>query len=144
MHPLNRIATVKSRYRTCRSKYPLAAIRNRVSAGTRTARLHGGLSGTSICNGSIFGSVHVLGFDVKYVLRCSANSLTAEAVMFRRFLLIIPGAALIFWISSLFHGTTAFFVFLLLWFEFRRICKVLFVRSFFQSYGNFQTLGLSS
>jgi hypothetical protein len=64
--------------------------------------------------------------------------------MFRRFLLIIPGAALIFWVSSFFHGATAFLVFLLLWSEFRRICKALFVRSFFQNYGNFQSLGLSS
>jgi hypothetical protein len=86
----------------------------------------------------------VLGFDVNYVFRCSVNSLTAEAVVFRRFLLIIPGVALIFWISSLFHGTTAFLVFLLLWCEFRRICKALFVHPFFQNYGNFQTLGLSS
>ncbi len=64
--------------------------------------------------------------------------------MFRRFLLILPGVALIFWISSFFHGTTAFVVFLLLWSEFRRICKALFARSFFQSYVDFQTLGLSS
>lgn len=66
------------------------------------------------------------------------------AVMFRRFLLIIPGAGLIFWISSLFQGVMAFVVFLLLWSEFRRICRALFVHSFFQSYGGFQSLGLSS
>jgi hypothetical protein len=78
------------------------------------------------------------------MLRCSVNSLKAEVVVFRRFLLIIPGTALIFWISSLFHGATAFLVFLLLWSEFRRICKALFAHSLFQDYGNFQTLGLSS
>lgn len=64
--------------------------------------------------------------------------------MFRRFLFIIPGVALIFWISSLFQGAAAFLIFLLLWFELRRICKALFVRTFFHVPKNIQTLGLSS
>jgi hypothetical protein len=64
--------------------------------------------------------------------------------MFRRFLLITPGAALIFWIASFFQGAMAFLVFLLLWSEFRRVCRALFAHSFFQNYGSFQTLGLSS
>ena len=64
--------------------------------------------------------------------------------MFWRFLIILPGIVLIFWISSLFHGSTAFLICLLLLNCLEKICKVLFVQPAFNKYSDFQTLGLSS
>lgn len=90
-------------------------------------------------------SLHRAGICCRFIVTLfMVNSLRAEVAMFRRFLLIAPGVALIAWISSLFHGVGAFLIFLLLWFELRRICRALFVRPFFHVPRNVQTLGLSS
>lgn len=64
--------------------------------------------------------------------------------MFWRFLVVLPGIALIIWISSYFHGLTAFAISLFLWNCLDKICKRLFVLPAFKTYGDFQTLGLSS
>jgi hypothetical protein len=64
--------------------------------------------------------------------------------VFWRFLVVLPSVALIFWISSFFHGFTAFLVFLFLWNCLTKICKTLFVHPSFSNYSDFQTLGLSS
>ncbi len=73
-----------------------------------------------------------------------ATSLVLEAVVFWRFLVILPSVALILWIASHFDGFTAFVGFLFLWNCLSTLCKKLFVRPIFATYSDFQTLGLSS
>ena len=64
--------------------------------------------------------------------------------MFWRFFVIVPGLILAFWISSFFHGFTAFLVFVFLWSRLTDLCKDLFLHPAFRTYSDVQTLGLSS